>query len=87
MWTEKDDTDRQSYVCKVCHGNAMTVFKEPMARKPALKDHAEYGLRFCARIQSAARERQSASAGLQVEPVCAAAFAAARSKPGAIKSQ
>ncbi len=34
MWTEKDDKDRQSYVCKKCHGNSMMVFKEPMARKP-----------------------------------------------------
>jgi hypothetical protein len=37
MWTEKDDKDRQSYVCKTCHGNAMIVFKEPMARKPRSK--------------------------------------------------
>lgn len=34
MWTPKDDKDRQSYVCKKCHGNQMIVFKEPMGRKP-----------------------------------------------------
>jgi len=34
MWTEKDDKDRQRYVCKVCGSNKMSVFKEPMARKP-----------------------------------------------------
>jgi len=37
MWTEKDDQDRQSYVCKQCHENKMIVFKEPMARKPRAK--------------------------------------------------
>ena len=37
MLTEKDDRDRQSYVCKKCHSNQMIVFKEPMARKPRAK--------------------------------------------------
>jgi len=37
MWTQKDDKDRQSYVCKRCHENKMIVFKEPMARKPRSK--------------------------------------------------
>ena len=37
MWTQKDDEDRQSYVCKLCHENKMIVFKEPMARKPRAK--------------------------------------------------
>ena len=37
MWTEKDDNERQSYVCKQCHENKMIVFKEPMARKPRAK--------------------------------------------------
>ena len=33
MWTQKDDKERQSYVCKSCHGNNMLVFREPAARK------------------------------------------------------
>lgn len=34
MWTNKDDEGRQRYVCRSCGSNRLSVFKEPMARKP-----------------------------------------------------